>query len=261
MGEIDCIHFSSHAVRLGNLDYTAVDSGGRIALSAQVQKDARAPIKEEAIRCVLLHLEAVFGWKPRNSSKNGTIRSTSNLADGAPRQVGYKSALRFVSEIKKPSAQREHDPLSVTHDVMTPNHGHQFREMPDRLPNAFLRTADDVMRIFDIEDSGGGIMANSHGYGEDRNSTTEQDLVLCVWGGRFRFLLPTAIDTSDTWANSVGTVSKYERMGRHQDLDHDESPAMVYALEPCLICKKLTRTPKSNLFSPTGHIAPLGGES
>ena len=97
---------------------------------------------------------------------------------------------------------------------------------------------------------------NMHVYGEEHNASIERDLTLCVWNGHMRCLFPTAVTTTDnwiSWTSHIDTVFNYEWKGWDKDLEHDESPATIYTLEPCDVCQQLTRIPRSNIFNPTGH--------
>ena len=180
------------------------------------------------------------------------------MVAGEFRQLEYQNALRFVSTVKKPQTQREHELWSVAHDVMTPNHDRQFRELSAFLPTCLLRN-EEVLRIYDIEECDGKIRANAHVYGKEHHSSIEQDLTLCVWNGHMRCLFPTSITAADnwkTWASYVDTVFSYEWEEWSVHLEQDESAVTVYTLEPCGVFQQLTRIPRPNVFSPTGHEEP-----
>ena len=145
--KIRCIDFSSQSVQIGGLHYNAVDFGDCISLSAHLQKALGEPNKEESNQCVVLHVAGAHEWRSQNCPRRVPNKSRVNSVAGELRQVEYQSAIRFVSTVKKPRTQREHELWSVAHDVMTPNHDRQFRELPAFLATGLLRNGE-VLRIF-----------------------------------------------------------------------------------------------------------------
>ena len=181
-------------------------------MSAHLQKASGAPNKEEVNQFSLLHLASVYEWQSQKLLKRAPNKSRVAAAAGEFRQVEYQSALRFVSTLKQPPTQRERELRSFAHDVMTPDHDRQFRELAAFLPTALLRNEGGALRIFDIGEIDDNVRVSAHAYGNDHQLSIEHDMTQFVWNGHMRCLFPTAVTTPDnwkTWANNAGPVFNY----------------------------------------------------
>ena len=70
---------------------------------------------------------------------------------------------------------------SKAHDVMTPNHDRQFREVPLFLQRGLGHIKDMTLRIIDIEQMGHTDVVNMHIFGPNTDKAISTDMALRVW--------------------------------------------------------------------------------
>ena len=169
---VKCIDFSSQSLGIGDLYYSDFHLGDSITVSTQLQKSLGWPVKTESNQCVLFHIAAAYEWEEQNCPTRVPSRTRVDSLAEQVRQVEYRQGAQGVSRIKRPHARGEHE--IWPHDVITPNHDRQFREIPLYLQRGLGRIKELTLRIIDIESSGPRPTVGMHIFGPNTEKKPQQ---------------------------------------------------------------------------------------
>ena len=192
---VDNTDFIMQEVRIGTLNFNAVDFGDDIRLSQISREHLACGDANEINQCTLLHLCAGLEWVSQKRPKRVPSRSRVETLARTLREKEINEAQEMLDTSSTSTV--EEVVRSLTHDVLTPHHDRDFRTTCLFLLDEISELAIQAFRIVEVSDDCTSTIVHNFQISAVEDETNP---IYCIaYRGHMRWMQPSVLTGRNLW--------------------------------------------------------------